>query len=100
MTWLDKQPPRRTKDAMTRLRGLIERDAAAKQCWDYAGGEEEFALWLHITHTRCMARYSVGLFDLADFEFRSLYEAGDSPAQALAAAIAHDGTVDLVGGEL
>ncbi len=56
----------------------------------YAGGDNEFALFLAFTDKRCMKLIGVDLFSLEDSMIRDMFDNGDTPQQAAVATILND----------
>jgi hypothetical protein len=80
MTWLDSKPADVVGDAIHAL----SKDPAAADALDYAGGDDRFALWLHLVDKRCRTVFGIGIFDLEDWTWRDAFDDGSSPKEALA----------------
>lgn len=89
-TWIDTQDPTKVDAALTRLATHPQGQRAI----DYAGGEPEFGLWLAIVDRRVSGTYGLGIFDLQDWAWRDLYDAGLSPTEAAREAV-EDGLVEF-----
>lgn len=68
---------------------------------NYAGGDNQFALWLAFTNSRVNKLIGVGLFNLEDWLIRDSFDNGDTPQEAAVQAIQNDRLYcELLGYEL
>lgn len=50
---------------------------------DYADGDGEFAVWLREVDKIVDASLDLGIFDLEDLDYRTSYDAGDTPVDCV-----------------
>jgi hypothetical protein len=86
MTWLDEQPADKV------AKGLDIYQRLGRPMASYAGDDDRFGWWLKLTDLAVQKRIGLGLFDLADWTLRDLYDDGASPLTAALETIAHDDT--------
>jgi len=85
-TWIDTQDTEKIDAAVAAMRRKAgEGDRACGGVLDYAGGDEQFALWLRQIDIHVGKRLGLSVFDLPDVCWRDYFDDGLSPIEALTA---------------
>ncbi len=95
MTWWDEQTDQR-RVAL----GAVLDSARGQHCRDDAGGDRGFAAWLLVADLTCRRHIGVSIFDIADWPWRTAYDDGQAPGDALRDALAADDTIAVLLGGL
>lgn len=85
-TYIDTLPEAKVEQTIVKLRE-VRPDLIA----GYAGGDERFALWMHLCDRRCRSLTGLETADLEDHLWRDAYDAGQSPRDAVDSAIEASG---------
>lgn len=93
MTWINQQDPAKVESNKAKLRA-VNWTVASRNWLHYAGGDEDYALWLALCDRRCSRMTGIGIFDLADWRWGDAFVEGYSPAEAVRECLSED---DLYG---
>lgn len=96
--WLDTQNDVQVQAMLEWMDEVATRNTAVIECRHYASNDPRFALWLFLVNKRALQHYHISIFDLADADWRTLFDAENSPRQALAEAISEDDLFSLLDG--
>lgn len=90
MTWIDEQPPDKVEAALVSMRARRDSGKDISGVFEHSGGDERYALWLGLANYRCMRTIGFRIFDLEDYLWADAFENGDSPREAVIAALEND----------
>lgn len=94
MSWWDEQNEQRR----AAISAVLDSERG-HQYVGYAHGDRGFAAWLLVADVICIRRYSVSIFDIADWAWRDAFDSDEKPGEALREALQADDTFAMFGGQ-
>ena len=86
-TWTDRLPTDKV------AAGIAKVHADSHPALDYAGGDDNFALFLAVADNKCQRITGLSIFDLEDHPWCDEFDDGSSPSEALHGCLVANGYI-------
>jgi hypothetical protein len=89
MNWITQQDPGKVAANIEKL-AAANWTTGGRNWLDYAGGNQDYALWLALCDSRCSRLIGLGIFDLEDWRWGDAFEGDYSPRDAVMECLSED----------